>query len=93
MQEINLEFDKSITRLYGNPYGREVYEKQVKDKININENNVLVFPPQIIKVSSSFVQGFFTELVNEIGYEELERHITIKSENPKLKDSIWENLF
>ena len=64
MKVVKLIFDKSQTRLAGFSYGETTYREQVKpiyDKINDeNEQVKLVFPNQIEKVASSFVQGFFS---------------------------------
>ena len=75
---IKLELDENATRLAGNPYGREIYRKQVKDKIDINNINTIEFPERIKKVASSFVQGFFTELLDTHGYYKMRNIIEIK---------------
>lgn len=86
---IILNFDKTTSRLAGNPYGKEVYHSQVKDKyIDYSEPLVVVFPDNIKKVASSFVQGFFTELVSKIGYEGIEEKVTIKAGSPKIAEDI-----
>lgn len=97
MKVVKLIFDKSQTRLAGFPYGETTYREQVKpiyDKISDeNEQVKLVFPNQIEKVASSFVQGLFSELINSIGYEKIEERFIIESSNEKLTARIQENIY
>lgn len=96
MQEeniIELQFDKATTRLAGNPYGKNVYEEQVKDKIDYNKRNVIWFPANVEKVASSFVQGFFSEIIEKIGYEGVENTVEIESVNTKMKEDMYKDLF
>ncbi len=91
--KIKLEFKKSTTRLAYYPFGKETYEKQVKPYIDFNGEKIQIeFPNQIVKVASSFVQGFFEEMVSTIGYEEIFKRVEIISENESLKKSIYDNL-
>ncbi len=90
---INLDFPQTLTRLTLNSYGREIFKEQVADKIDYEQLNIIHFPDRIIRISSSFVQGFFTEIVNNIGYEKLQEHIRIDTVNDKVEKSVWDNLF
>lgn len=89
---INLSFPVTVQRLTDNPYGKKIFAEQVADKIDYGEMNIIHFPDHIIRASSSFVQGFFTDIVNTIGYDNLHNHITIDSINQSLVCSIWDNL-
>lgn len=75
-QEIILTFNKTLEYISGNKFGREVFEKQLKDKI---ENNyyeyIVVFPKEIKGVSISFTQGMISEIVNKMGREEAFKHL------------------
>lgn len=94
MITIELKFDKTVSGLAGYPFAKSEYQKQVKEKYtNYSERLVIVFPDNIEKVASSFVQGFFEDLVNEIGYEGIEKNVTIKAKNDKLAQLIFERLF
>lgn len=93
MKTINLIFPKSETRLAGFPYGEEVYKSQVQDIISFDDNLTIVFPDQIEKVASSFVQGFFANLVMNIGYKGIERNVIIKTKNEVLTASIRKNIY
>lgn len=86
---IILSFDKTTSRLAGNPYGKEVYHSQVEDiYTDYSKPLTIVFPDNIKKVASSFVQGFFTDLVSKIGYEGIEERITIEAGSQKVIDEI-----
>ncbi len=90
---INLLFDKTTTRLTYYPYGREVYETQVKPKIDFSDDiTYIVFPDQIVKTGSSFVQGFFEDIVSKLGFDAIGKKIVIVSQNDSLKESVQENL-
>lgn len=97
MKIVNLIFEKSETRLAGFPYGEATYKNQVKptfdEIINDNEQIKIVFPDQIEKVASSFVQGFFSELINTIGYAKIEEKFIIESSSENLTIKIQENIY
>lgn len=97
MKEINLNFEKSQTRLAGFIFGESVYNEQIKNKIfdgkKIKEKVIIIFPNQIEKVASSFVQGLFSELINTIGYSEIERTFEIKASSIELSKKIVENIY
>ena len=52
----------------------------------------IVFPDNIKKLASSFIQGFFGEIIENIGIVGIEKQVTIVAENDKLPKSIIENL-
>lgn len=93
MTTINLEFPKSETRLAGFPYGENVYQNQAKEKISFDGEITIVFPNQIEKVASSFVQGFFANIVMAIGYKGIEKNVIIKSKSDTLTSSIRKNIY
>lgn len=92
MNVIELEFDKMDTGLAGNAYGRSIYEEQVKSKFVAGQKNVIRFPENIEQVASSFVQGFFAELVKEMGYEKVREQIIIDSPYDYVKEGILKDL-
>jgi len=97
MKIVELKFDKSETRLAGFPYGEATYTDQVKESVELQKNNEerikIIFPAQIEKVASSFVQGFFSELINTIGYDKIEELFIIESSNEKLTKKIIANMY
>ena len=90
---VSLVFNKTITKLAGFPYGESVYETQIKDKVDLFQPCKIVFPSNIEKVASSFVQGLFSEIVKAIGYQGVENNIEIETANKELTADIWDKLF
>ena len=78
--QVELVFDKTLTSLAGYDYGRNVYEQQVKGRIDLTKPFRLCFPGQIKGVASSFVQGFFEEIVIAIGLLNTEKNTAIVSD-------------
>lgn len=94
MSKIKLEFDKAITSLAGYPYGKSVYDEQCKDKINFDDKEIIIeFPDNIERIASSFTQGFFNEILKNIGLSGIEQKVKIVSKNRGLKDEILRRLF
>ena len=93
MNQIELNFKKSITGLAGNPFGKSVYKEQVASKLNPDLENVIVFPDQIEDIAISFIQGFFTELGNKYSYDQIRRIIKIKAGSDFVEQKIWENIY
>lgn len=87
-----LDLDKSVTRLAGYEYGKSIFEKQVKGEIDYSSNIIFVFPDNISKLASSFIQGFFGEIVNKIGIAGIENNVIIESSNANLHNEIIKNL-
>ena len=91
-QIIKLVFPKDLAKLAGNRFGRTTYETQVKGKINFNSQVVFVFPEGIDRIASSFVQGFFDEIMMNLGLSGIKEKIFFESSIEGLKDFILENL-
>ncbi|GKU78000.1 hypothetical protein [Paenibacillus sp. L3-i20] len=92
MNNVVLEFDKMITKLAGNPLGKQVFKVQVKDKIIYGGDIFITIPDRIDTIASSFIQGFFEDFVKNIGIQGIEDKVTIISSIPDLKKIIIQNL-
>ena len=92
MNTIQLHFGKTITRLAGNEYVRQVYEEQVKDIIDFSTETQIVFPSQIISMASSFVQGFFDEIIANIGILGVGKQIVVIAPGINVEEKIIKNL-
>lgn len=90
MNKIELVFDKKLSNLAGYDFGVKIYEEQVKGKLDLEEQFELVFPTQIRMIASSFVQGFFADIVRQIGLKATEENLSVS--NKKLQDSILKKL-
>ena len=95
MEEKNifLTFEKSETGLGGFPTGEKAWNTQVENLFERDKLNIIVFPDQIERITSSFTQGFFKELVKEIGFEGVEKHVKIKARTEKLAENVMADLF
>ena len=91
-QTIKLVFKNDLTKLAGNAFGKNTYETQVKDIIDFNASIIFEIPSQIDRIASSFVQGFFDEIVKEIGVEGIEKQIEYISSITDLKYFVLDNL-
>ncbi len=69
--------DKSLTKLAGNPFGRELFQEQVKNKIDLHKPFIIEIPAQIDYLATSFVQGFFGEIYKQIGQEGMENNFQV----------------
>lgn len=90
--KIELKFDKTIMRLAGYQYGKTVFEEQVESSIDYSQQTVIVFPEQIIRIASSFVQGFFEKIIENVGISGIGKIVLVESSNPKVYESIINNL-
>ena len=89
---IKLVFNKTVTRLAGNEYGRLVYNEQVKDKIDYSKTVTIEFPEQIVSIASSFVQGFFAEIIMNVGILGIGKQIIVLAPSIDVENKIIKNL-
>lgn len=89
---IALQFDKSVTRLAGNEFGKSIFAAQVKDKIDYSQKTQIVFPEQIISIASSFVQGFFEEIVKNVGILGVGKDVVVIAPSIDVQNKIIKNL-
>lgn len=94
MITINLQFNNSLVALSGRDYGIKTFESQVKGELvkHQDEKITVVFPTYIRKVASSFVQGFFDELLKTKGIDSIRENILIETSKPNLTAYIWDNI-
>lgn len=92
MTHIILNFDKTLSNLAGYEFGLSVYNEQVKGKIDLSDEFIFEFPEQIKGVASSFVQGFFADIVKQIGLLATEERTHIISPNERITTSLLQKL-
>ena len=89
---IELVFNKMITNLAGNRFGKDVYIEQIEKKIDINQKNIVIFPVQIEDIASSFIEGIYKVLGERYGklnaLEIMELHAENEETQEKIDDSI-----
>lgn len=95
-KRIELKFDNTISRISGNPFGQRIYNEQVKSYIDdLTKSEVryiIVFPPQIQYVGSSFVQGFIRDICMKIKKERFYEYFDIDGSD-SLQKEFKEGLF
>ena len=89
--KVVLSFDQTITRLAGYSYGKDTYNRQIRGKLDFTETVFIEFPSQIVKAASSFVQGFFEDIIREVGIEGIGKTVVLIC-TETLKASILDNL-
>lgn len=91
-KRIYLAFNPMVTRLAGFDFGEDTYHEQVEKRIDFSEETTIVFPSQIIKVASSFVQGFFSEIIAQVGLDGIGSKVVVDAGSQELVASILGNL-
>ena len=91
MKCIYLVFPEGKTRLVGYNYGKNIYNMQLKGEISPDEITYIVFPEQIEKVSSSFLEGLFEDIFNQFGYKVAGDKVRVETKNESLKNSMLMN--
>lgn len=86
---VYLKFDDDISALAGFDYGRKVYREQA----NGEDFDEVVFPDQIELVAISFVQGFFSRMIEKYGAEYVRSHCRILSSNTELTKKIKDDIY
>lgn len=89
---IVLEFDKTLVGLAGYPFGTSTFEKFGKGKVDENQAIQIIIPDRIVRVASSFVQGFFSEWIDKYGVEWVRRNVQVSTPNEEVKQSVYKNL-
>lgn len=93
MLNIRLEFKNHLTGIAGFLYGQQTYKDQVQSKLKGQlQAMTIVFPDNIERVASSFVQGFFSDIINKVGYDDFDDIVTIKAKTEDLAEEIRGNI-
>ena len=92
---ITLNFDdKSISSLAGYDFGERTYLKQVDGKIDSQADEIIIiFPDEKSGVASSFIEGFFNKLKEDIGLTQIRKKVKIKSKYPGVVSKINNELY
>lgn len=90
--KVTLLLSEDIIGLAGYEYGIQIYESQVRNNIDINKDFYIEIPSNIQFVASSFVQGFFSNIIDQIGLSFTEQRAKILSENANIKEKFLKKL-
>lgn len=89
---INIEFSENLHVLVGEEFGKEVYKNQIEHNFKYDSKNIIVFPEKIEKISISFINGMFQEILKKIDRKDIEKFINIQSKSEALKEKIMSNI-
>lgn len=89
---IILEFEKTLVGLAGYPFGKATFEKFGKGKVDENQAIRVVIPERIERVASSFVQGFFSEWIDEYGVDWVRKNVDISTSREDVRQYMYKNL-
>lgn len=89
---VQLEFKRNITKLAGYSLGKEIYDSQVKGRVDFEKTIRIEFPDDIRDIASSFIQGFFYEFIEKIGIKGIQERVEIVSSKTDMKEEIINNL-
>lgn len=78
--QILLTFDTDLLALWGEDFGKEIWETQIEPYSDQN-SITLVFPEQISCVATSFGRGLLGGEINKLGINAVKRKYTIQSLN------------
>lgn len=92
-QQISLEFRKDLTKLAGNQFGKSTFANQVESKIDYSAEQICItIPERIDRIASSFIQGFFEKIINEIGIRGIQEKVFVISSIHNINEYIIDNL-
>ncbi len=80
-KEIHLEFDKTLSNLTGNSYGRRVFNEQIGESFVPGEKITIIFPDNIKNIGSSFIQGFFEKIAESVGISGIEEYVELHAKS------------
>lgn len=83
----------SLSRLIGFELGEYIYKENNLDRFELREKVEIIFPDTIEKVSSSFVQGFFSGFIEKIGKSNAREQVIIKMKTEELTALFYKKLY
>lgn len=94
---VELKLKKSLSALAGYSYGEDIYSEQVESELSnmtAGDKIIIKIPDHIEYLASSFVQGFFSKLIEKMGFTGIEKYVDIESDNENItKENVISKLF
>lgn len=87
-QVINLTFDKKLTNLAGNRYGRDVYAEQLEKEVVPDKEIIAIIPSRIEDIAVSFIQGIYAVLSEKYGKKNAVKLLRLQTDNAEIMDKI-----
>ena len=86
-----IDVSEDLTHLAGHQYGRNVFNS-IQSSFNYDEPITIVFPGRITHIATSFIQGFFEEIMNHWSVLDLENKMFVISGINNLKQIFIDDL-
>lgn len=94
MEKIEIKgIPNSLARLIGFELGVHVFEENKLDEVDLKNRVEIIFPDTIEKISSSFVQGFFSGFIRKVGKNTAKEQVVIKMKNEELTSLFYKKLY
>ena len=94
MEKIEIKgIPNSLARLIGFELGVHVYNENDLNNIDLKDKVEIVFPETIEKISSSFVQGFFSGFIKKVGKNTAKEQVIIKMKDDELTSMFYKKLY
>lgn len=84
---IEVNIPENVTIVAGPVPGREAY-RLCRGSIDIEERNILRFPPHVKQIIGSFFTGFFEELSKSMTMGEIDEHFGFDSNMPSYESAV-----
>lgn len=88
--EVSIQTD--ATSLSGYEEGQRIYQEQIKDKIDLTDPFYIRFPDNVEAISTSFIEGLFDSIIEEVGIHVTITNTTIISIHPRIGEKIFKVL-
>ncbi|WP_132998330.1 hypothetical protein [Sulfitobacter pontiacus] len=84
--------NNEVVMLSGEPRGVAAREKFLKECLPHDEHLKIIAPEDLITITPSFVQGFFSARMDAVGIEAFEAHLDLSGLPDHLKEDLKDGL-
>lgn len=84
--------NNEVVMLSGEPRGVAAREEFLKDSLPYDSHVKILAPEELITITPSFVQGFFSARMDAVGIESFEAHLDLSNLPNHLRDDIRDGL-
>ena len=88
---VNINVPSNVTILAGYEYGRDLWQTYRPIDFEMHDDYYIRFPEQIEGIATSWIDGFFKDLIETIGAEKAaeQLHISNKRLEAQVKADLW----
>ena len=85
--KVELTLNDQLTSLASNRFGREVYRKQIADKMT-DQGVVAILPENISDIANSFYEGLFADLSEKYGTDHAHELLVLSTSSDYINQKI-----